>query len=164
MRHILQSAAAGGANPAAAGAGAEGARTRAWRQRDDLVVEDEEPLRGLIRTILESYGYCVEASSGVGALQVWHEHKEQIDLLFTDMVMPDAMTGRELAERLQAEKPNLQVLFTTGYSEELTEGELVLEEGKHFLQKPYHPIKLARNRSRRLDESESPSGVKARAG
>ena len=120
-------------------------------------------MRGLIRTILRATVTVLEASSGVGALQVWHEHKEQIDLLFTDMVMPDAMTGRELAERLQAEKPNLQVLFTTGYSEELTEGELVLEEGKHFLQKPYHPIKLARNRSRPIGRiRESPPGEGAR--
>ncbi|MBI4660951.1 MAG: response regulator [Verrucomicrobia bacterium] len=121
-----------------------------------LVVEDEEPLRGLIRTILESYGYRVlEAASGVAALQVWHEHKGQIDLLFTDMVMPDAMTGRELAERLQAEKPRLQVIFTSGYSEEMTKGEFVLEEGKNFLQKPYHAIRLAQSVRAQLDESKT---------
>jgi CheY-like chemotaxis protein len=108
-----------------------------------LLVEDERPLRGLVRGILERQGYrIVEAESGVSALQVWLQHKEDIHLLLTDMVMPDGMTGRELAEKLQAEKPALKVIFTSGYNPDVVGEGFVLREGVNFLQKPYHPRKL----------------------
>ena len=109
-----------------------------------LLVEDERALRGLVRGILERQGYrIVEADSGVSALQVWRQYKEEIHLLLTDMVMPDGMTGRELAEKLQAEKPGLKVIFTSGYNPDLVGENLLLREGVNFLQKPYQPRTLA---------------------
>jgi len=108
-----------------------------------FVVEDEHSLRALVRKVLERYGYrVIDAPSGVAALDLWAQHKEHIDLLLTDMVMPDGMTGRELAERLQTENPNLKVVFTTGYSTELLGKDVVLRDGVNFLQKPYAPQKL----------------------
>src|SRR5262249_7065643 len=74
-----------------------------------LLVEDELVVRELARMVLEDYQYRVlEAGSGVQALKVWEENKHDIDMLLTDMVMPEGMTGRDLAERLQAEKPGIK--------------------------------------------------------
>jgi two-component system, cell cycle sensor histidine kinase and response regulator CckA len=108
-----------------------------------FVVEDEPSLRLLVRKVLERHGYqVIDAPSGVAAVEVWAQHKEHIDLLLTDMVMPDGMTGKELAERLQADNPQLKVVYTTGYSSELLGDDIVLHEGVNFLQKPYPPQKL----------------------
>ena len=108
-----------------------------------FVVEDEPSLRGLVRKVLERHGYeVIDAPSGVAAVSVWQEHKTRIDLLLTDMVMPDGMSGRELAEKLKSDNPNLKVVFTTGYSSELLGDDIVLRAGVNFLQKPYPPQKL----------------------
>jgi PAS domain S-box-containing protein len=85
-----------------------------------LLVEDEAPVRKLARTLLERKGYhVIEADSGLSALEVWQQHRNAIDLLFTDMVMPDGISGRELAERLLAEKPGLKVIYSSGYSDDM---------------------------------------------
>jgi two-component system cell cycle sensor histidine kinase/response regulator CckA len=108
-----------------------------------FIVEDEPSLRGLVRKVLERNGYVVlDAPTAVAALEVWSQNKTRIDLLLTDMVMPDGMNGRELADRLKAENPNLKVIFTTGYSADLMGKDIVLREGVNFLQKPYPPQKL----------------------
>jgi PAS domain S-box-containing protein len=109
-----------------------------------LLVEDEEELRELAKLILEQYKYRVlEAGSGVQALKVWETHAKEIDLLLTDMVMPEGMTGRDLAERLQAERPDIKVLYSSGYSPDVVGGYFKLPENSFFLAKPYHPPKLA---------------------
>ena len=109
-----------------------------------LLVEDEMALRELARIVLEDYNYQIlEAGSGVQALKVWEEHKGKIDMLLTDMVMPEGMTGRDLAERLQAEKPNLKVLYSSGYSPDVVGGYFKLPENSRFLAKPYQPPILA---------------------
>jgi PAS domain S-box-containing protein len=108
-----------------------------------LVVEDEPVLRELARMILKDYEYQVlEAATGQEALQVWHKHKGQIDLLLTDMVMPEGMTGRELADKLRREKPALKVIYTSGYSSDVMGHENATRDIK-FLQKPYPPPELA---------------------
>ncbi len=108
-----------------------------------FVVEDEPSLRSLVRKVLERHGYAVvDAASGVTALQVWEQNKANIHVLLTDMVMPDGMTGRELADKLLADNPKLKVVFTTGYSSELLGKDITLREGVNFLQKPYPPSKL----------------------
>jgi CheY-like chemotaxis protein len=110
-----------------------------------LVVEDEAPLRALVRNVLKRYGYEVlEASSGVDALPVWLEHRDRISLLLTDIVMPHGVSGRDLAERLRKDKPDLKVIYSSGYSQAIGESDLVLREGLNFLQKPYHPRVLAK--------------------
>ena len=108
-----------------------------------LVVEDEPSLRLLVRKVLERSGFEVlEAASGTAALELWDHDKPQIDLLLTDMVMPDGMSGRQLAERLKADNPELKVLYSSGYSTDLLGKDLALKEGINFLQKPYPPSKL----------------------
>jgi two-component system, cell cycle sensor histidine kinase and response regulator CckA len=109
-----------------------------------LVVEDEPALRELVVSILELCGYrTYEAETGVAALPVWATHKEEIDLLLTDMVMPAGMSGRQLAERLQAEEPSLKVIYTSGYSPGMAGKDIALLEGFNFLAKPYPPSRLA---------------------
>jgi len=108
-----------------------------------LVVEDEPVLRELARMILKDYKYDVlEAATGHEALRVWAEHKGRIDLLLTDMVMPEGISGRELADRLRREKPSLKVIYTSGYSSDVMGQENATREIK-FLQKPYPPPELA---------------------
>ena len=109
-----------------------------------LVVEDEAPVRELVCDLLSRQGYQVlHAESGVKALQVWQDSKDRIDLLLTDLVMPDQMNGRELAEKLWVDRPRLKVIFTSGYSADVVGKDFVLCRGLNYLQKPYHPQKLA---------------------
>ena len=108
-----------------------------------LVVEDETPLRNLVRSILERHGYRIlEAASGVEALQVWRQHGQSIDVLLTDMVMPDGLTGHELAQRVRAERPDLKLIYSSGYSHEVLGQDVILREGINFLPKPYAPREL----------------------
>jgi CheY-like chemotaxis protein len=109
-----------------------------------LVVEDEPALRELVVHILELCGYRIyQAGNGVEALKVWAQHKEEVDLLLTDMVMPEGISGRQLAERLQAEDPALKVIYTSGYSPGMAGKDIALLEGFNFLAKPYPPSRLA---------------------
>jgi CheY-like chemotaxis protein len=108
-----------------------------------MVVEDEPTLRALVRKVLERSGYTViESSSGLAALELWGKTKPHIDLLLTDMVMPDGISGLQLAEKLKAQNPGLKVIFTTGYSAELMGKDFEIKEGVNFLQKPYPPQQL----------------------
>ncbi|HEY8926199.1 MAG TPA: PAS domain-containing protein [Polyangia bacterium] len=105
-----------------------------------LVVEDEATVRQLTRRTLERAGYRVlEACDAVEALRVWEQHQSAIDLLMTDIVMPEGVSGRELAERLHASKPKLRVILTSGYSADIAGQELSLRPGHAFLQKPATP-------------------------
>jgi two-component system, cell cycle sensor histidine kinase and response regulator CckA len=116
-----------------------------------LVVEDEPVLRELARMILKEYDYQVlEAGTGLEALQVWDKHEGNIDLLLTDMVMPEGMTGRELAEQLKHRKPSLKVIYTSGYSSEVM-GRDDNPPDIRFLQKPYPPPQLAQTVRECLD-------------
>jgi CheY-like chemotaxis protein len=118
-----------------------------------LVVEDEPALREMVRMTLEQYGYRIlEAQSGVEALKVWKEHPNQIDLLLTDMKMPEGMNGRELGEKLLNERPDLKVIYTSGYGRDVAGPDLMLKEGVMFLQKPYHPKTLAKTIRDCLDQ------------
>lgn len=128
-----------------------------------LLVEDELALRELARYVLEDCEYKVlEAGSGVQALKVWEKHKDEIDMLLTDMVMPEGMTGRDLAERLQAEKPGIKVLYSSGYSPDVVGGHFRLPENSFFLAKPYQPPKLAQAVRECLDNVSRSSNVHSR--
>lgn len=84
--------------------------------RTILLVEDEDMLRGLIRELLEIKGYSViEASEGVEALEMMRSSDRPIDLVLTDVVMPN-MSGSELAERLKEDYPGLKVIFMSGFT------------------------------------------------
>jgi len=109
-----------------------------------LVVEDEPALRGLMRTTLQRQGYRVfTAGSGFEAIQAWSNRLHQIDLLLTDMVMPDGVTGRELAEKWLAQKPELKTIYMSGYSTEFYRHKPMLSEAVCFLAKPFGPQTLA---------------------
>jgi two-component system, cell cycle sensor histidine kinase and response regulator CckA len=108
-----------------------------------LLVEDEVAVRELARVVLEDCEYRIlEAGSGVQALKVWEKHKHEIDMLLTDMVMPEGMSGRDLAEKLQTDKPDLRVLYSSGYSPDVIGAAFKLPQNCFFLPKPYLPPKL----------------------
>lgn len=122
-------------------------------QETILVVEDEASLRRLVVKCLSRHGYrLLEAASGVEALAVWGKHRHEIDLVLTDMVMPEGMNGKELVERLLADKPTLKAIYSSGYSLEMASVDLKLEEGENFLPKPYDPATLAKTVRNRLDQ------------
>jgi len=103
-----------------------------------LLVEDEDPVRKLMKNLLERFGYRVyTAGSGVGALQIWREHGDKIQILVTDMVMPDGMNGRELAKHLQASKPALKVIYCSGYTNDVFGDDSPLRNNENFLEKPF---------------------------
>jgi signal transduction histidine kinase/CheY-like chemotaxis protein len=135
-----------GAKPAEAGAPNTALSPSARSLGDEtiLVVEDEPALRELVVNVLELCGYRIyQARTGVEALRVWEKHRSEIDLLLTDMVMPEGMSGRQLAERLQAQDPGLKVIYTSGYSPGMAGKDIALLEGFNFLAKPYPPSRLA---------------------
>lgn len=108
-----------------------------------LLVEDETELRELVREILTGYNYTViAAATGVEALKIWDQHDGRVDLLLTDLVMPEGINGRDLANRLRQRKPGLKVIYTSGYTAGVVGGEAGCGDGL-FLQKPYRPPALA---------------------
>jgi signal transduction histidine kinase/CheY-like chemotaxis protein len=110
-----------------------------------LIVEDEEMLRQLAREILNDCGYrTLEAASGRQALDVWQQNGGRIDLLLTDMVMPEGVSGVELAEQLVIGKPRLKVVFMSGYTAEEVNAGLLKRNRASFIQKPYGHADLAR--------------------
>ena len=110
-----------------------------------LVVEDELPLRNFVTLLLKRIGYHVlEADTGVNALKLWHEKSEEIDLVLTDIIMPNGMSGLEMAQQMRQHKPALKIIFTSGYSQESPTNQPGLIVGVNFLPKPYQPQELAR--------------------
>jgi two-component system, cell cycle sensor histidine kinase and response regulator CckA len=108
-----------------------------------FIVEDDAAVRGLVHEILEHYGYRVlEAETGDAALALWPSIRKEVDLLLTDMVMPGEHNGLELARKLLADRPELPVIYTSGYSRELFSGKIGLQEGRNYLPKPYLTAKL----------------------
>jgi len=103
-----------------------------------LLVEDEPSVRDLAHRLLNQQGYKVlEAANGGEALRVVQEHNgEEIHLLLTDVVMPQ-MGGKELAEKLKTLRPNIKVLYTSGYTDDAIVHQGILEHGTYFLQKPF---------------------------
>lgn len=104
-----------------------------------LLVEDDEQVRGFVRTLLVKDGYKVlEAADGMEGLEVAARHEGPIDLLVSDMLLPE-LSGFDLAQQLQPRYPNMKVLFMTGY----VEGDIVqrctVELGASFLDKPFQP-------------------------
>jgi two-component system cell cycle sensor histidine kinase/response regulator CckA len=109
-----------------------------------LVVEDEAPVRELVNKALTAYGYKVlQAASGAKALEVWRRSKNQIDLLLTDVVLPDQLNGRELADKLKKSRSKLKVIYSSGYSADVMGKDFVSQRGRYFLQKPYDLQNLA---------------------
>jgi PAS domain S-box-containing protein len=110
-----------------------------------LLVEDDAAVRSVARRLLERAGYRVhEAETASAALEVWARHREEIDLVFTDLVMPGGMNGRELVERLRAARPGLRVIYSSGYTD-AAQGEGSASRGETCtLEKPYDATELLR--------------------
>ena len=108
-----------------------------------LLVEDDTSVCELSRLVLGLHGYrLLEARDGQEAWQVACQYPEEIDLLLTDVIMP-GMNGRALAEKLTGTRPDLKVLFMSGYSDDVVSQHGVLEPGTAFLPKPFQPADLA---------------------
>jgi len=111
-----------------------------------MVVEDEEVLRQMARDILQDCGYkVIEAGDGKEALAIWKKNGEKVDMLLTDLVMPEGISGVDLAERLLADRPDLRIIFTRGYSTMEISEELMARSQAYFLQKPYTHVTLAKS-------------------
>jgi PAS domain S-box-containing protein len=120
-----------------------------------LLVEDDDPVRLMTRTILQQSGYTVlEASNGLMAVQVIEGHPATIDLLITDLVMPQ-LSGRQVAERLTSRLPGLRVLFMSGYTEDLIVQQGVESATADFIHKPFSLAALT-NKVREVLDREKP--------
>lgn len=108
-----------------------------------LLVEDERDVRRLTCATLKHYGYKVlEAANAGEAFLICEQVSGTISLMITDVVMP-GMTGRQLAQRLQKMRPEMKVIYISGYADEELMNRGVLQSGLHFVQKPFDPQKLA---------------------
>jgi len=157
---------------AAAGSGAAPAASAAPQsvgggRETILIVEDEVGLLNVLSSVLQRYHYRVlTAVSAAEALRVWDEHRGQIDLLLTDIIMPGPITGNDLVTELKKRKPGLKVIMTSGYSPELV-GREFNEGDTRFLPKPYQPQTVAdlvrksldATAGRRLAGAERPVGT-----
>ena len=125
-----------------------------------LVVEDEEALRGVVREYLEGHGYRVlEAGNGREALDLARRHDGAIPLLISDVIMP-GMSGRQVADELVKARPDLRVLFISGYTDDAIVNHGVLEAGTEFLQKPF-PLETLGTKVRNLLDGRSGNGTPA---
>jgi PAS domain S-box-containing protein len=125
------------------GGAAEETRLTPGHGETILLVEDAQRVRAVVREILEMSGYAVlEARHGAEALEVSNRHAGPIHLLVTDVVMPQ-MSGRELAQRLATLRPDLKVLYMSGYTDDAIVRHGVLASGIAFLSKPFTPDALA---------------------
>jgi len=108
-----------------------------------LVVEDDELVRGYVQSQLTRFGYRVHAvTNGIEALAVL-KSDEEIDLLFTDIVMPGGISGVDLAEQARNLRPGLKILFTSGYTESVVHDDARFGTKVHLLNKPYRRQDLA---------------------
>jgi CheY-like chemotaxis protein len=108
-----------------------------------LVVEDDSRVRQLTIKRLKLIGYEVlEASDGPTALDIL-QREDAVDLVFTDLIMPGGMSGRDVALRALELKPGIKVLLTSGYAEELMRGDDLKRAGLRVLRKPYQQADLA---------------------
>jgi nitrogen-specific signal transduction histidine kinase/ActR/RegA family two-component response regulator len=113
------------------------------RSETILLVEDALRVRAVVREILEMNGYNVlEARHGAEAIEISERHRGPIHLMVTDVVMPQ-MSGRELAQRLQPVRPDMRVLYMSGYTDDAIVRHGVLGAGMAFLSKPFTPDALA---------------------
>jgi PAS domain S-box-containing protein len=118
-----------------------------------LLVEDDDEVRQVASRILRRNGYRVlEAGNGADALRVCEGEHDPVDLIVTDLVMPE-MGGSELAKKIREQQPDARILFTSGYTEDAVVRQSLLQEGEAFIEKPFTPAKLA-NKAREMLSTE----------
>jgi CheY-like chemotaxis protein len=119
-----------------------------------LVVEDERAMRVVVERVLRKAGYTVlAAESGAAALALFNKCDGNVDLLLTDVVMPQ-MSGRQVAEQLRQIKPTLKVLYMSGYTDETIDRHGVLEPGVQLINKPFEAAELAQRVRLILDDAQ----------
>jgi signal transduction histidine kinase/ActR/RegA family two-component response regulator len=119
-----------------------------------LLVEDDPMVRRVARRTLERSGYRVfEAESGPAAIERWRLLPGKVDLLLTDLVMPEGMSGGEVASRMRELQPGIKVLYMSGYSKDVVSRRLSLTSGQELLEKPFTASALAHAVRRRLDQA-----------
>jgi len=117
-----------------------------------MLVEDSAPVRAIARRVLERQGYRIrEAGDAEHALDMLSGSDEPVDLLITDVVLP-GMNGRQLAEALREKRPDLRVLFTSGYTDDALVRREVRDGRQRFLPKPFTPNGLAEAVSQALSD------------
>jgi CheY-like chemotaxis protein len=123
-----------------------------------LLVEDEEIVRRLVLDILQGSGYHVlEARRGSEAIELCQRHPDPIHLMLTDVVMPQ-MSGRELANRVAPLRPEMKVIYMSGYTDDAIVHHGVLDANTAFLQKPFTPDALVRKLREALDAERKDKG------
>jgi CheY-like chemotaxis protein len=126
-----------------------------------LLVEDEADVRCLVCEVLQQHGYTVLTSAQPqDALEICETHAGLIDLLLTDVVLPQ-MSGRDLAERIGLARPHIRVLFMSGYTENAMLGAGIPGSEEAFLKKPFTPAMLTQKIREVLDVQEKGLGAAA---
>jgi signal transduction histidine kinase/ActR/RegA family two-component response regulator len=121
-----------------------------------LLLDDEPAVRTLFQTALSRLGYRVLAASTSDEAQaLWHQERDKIPLLLTDLLLSDGMSGYEFARRLQQEHSGLKVIYASGHGVDLASRNLQLQEGVNFLRKPFATHKLAQTVRNRLDQANA---------
>ena len=149
--------------PCAAGPSAPGVRAPAAAQamrgtETILLVEDEEVVRKVATKMLERLGYrLLVAVDTPSAMRLWEEHSARVDLLLSDMVMPNGMTGLRLGETLRQSKPGLRIILMSGYSAEILKAKERWGANVGFLAKPFGSDDLARTVRQSLDGAAGPA-------
>lgn len=117
-----------------------------------LLIEDDDKVRELYAKIFEMRGYrVIQAVNGEDAVRKFMEHQDEIDLLITDVMMPNK-NGRETVEEIRKVKKDVKVIFTSGFNTELNK--MLKEEELHYLQKPFLPQQLLQKIAELLEEDD----------
>lgn len=118
-----------------------------------LLVEDEFDVRSLVRESLQFYGYNIlETDNGKKALEMAIEKNDQIDLVLTDLVMPE-MSGKEFGEKLKKNNPNIKILYMSGYTDSASFQNQSLDKNSDYIHKPFAPMDIAKKIRQILDKN-----------
>jgi PAS domain S-box-containing protein len=122
-----------------------------------LLVEDESMVRNVVERVLKQHGYRVHAATNAPeALKLWEAHRREIRLLLTDVVMPGNVDGRELAQRLMHDSPDLRVVYMTGYHRDTPPDDTPVDDNEVILPKPFDGGQLTRIIRASLDAANEP--------
>ena len=143
------------ANPGPAAAPGTAEHTGATARGTVLLVEDEDPVRRVTARVLRRSGFgVIEAHDGREALDLWTQHGASVDVVLTDLVMP-RMGGEELARHIRAARPELPILFISGYTQGAALNRDALGPGAEMVHKPFDADELAERIARLLERSKS---------